>query len=155
MGCGTKAVEMLRMLSPVWHTSTPELTAVYQTEPYVVAADIYGEPPHVGRGGWTWYTGSAGWMFRVAVESIFGLSIERARTLVVKPAISKSWPRCRLSYRLPNESTRYEITIENSNGNETNVTNATLDGDEVVVANGAARVPLLHDNSMHHVVVWL
>ena len=155
MGCGTKAVEMLRMLSPVWHTSTPERTDVYQTEPYVVAADIYGEPPHVGRGGWTWYTGSAGWMFRVAVESIFGLSIERGRTLVVKPAISKSWPRCQLSYRLPNESTRYEITIENPNGNETSVTNATLDGDEVVVANGAARIPLVHDGALHRVVVWL
>ncbi|HEY3392347.1 MAG TPA: hypothetical protein VGK58_06555 [Lacipirellulaceae bacterium] len=155
MGCGTKAAEMLRMLSPVWHTSTPERTEIYQTEPYVVAADIYGEPPHVGRGGWTWYTGSAGWMFRVAVESIFGLSIERGRTLVVKPAISKSWPRCRLIYRLPGESTRYEITIENPNGNETNVTNATLDGDEAVVANGAARVPLVRDGAMHRVVVRL
>ena len=79
MGRGTHAVELLRMLSPVWHTATPERTDVYQTEPYVVAADIYGEPPHVGRGGWTWYTGSAGWMFRVAVESIFGLTIERGR----------------------------------------------------------------------------
>ncbi len=104
MGHGTKAVELLRMLSPVWHTSTPERTETYQTEPYVVVADIYGEPPHVGRGGWTWYTGSAGWMFRVAVESIFGLSVDRGRALVVKPAISKSWPRCRMTYRLPNES---------------------------------------------------
>ena len=88
MGRGTTAVELLRMLSPVWHTATRERVDVYQTEPYVVAADIYGEPPHVGRGGWTWYTGSAGWMFRVAVESIFGLTIDRGRSLVIKPAIS-------------------------------------------------------------------
>jgi cyclic beta-1,2-glucan synthetase len=155
MGCGTRAVELLRMLSPVWHTSTPERTDVYQTEPYVVAADIYGAPPHVGRGGWTWYTGSAGWMFRVAVESIFGISIERGRTLVVKPAISKSWPHCRLAYRLPNESTRYEVTIENPDGHETNVNTATLDGGEIEVSNGAARVPLVHDGGVHRVVVWL
>jgi cyclic beta-1,2-glucan synthetase len=155
MGCGTKAVELLRMLSPVWHTSTPERTDIYQTEPYVVAADIYGEPPHEGRGGWTWYTGSAGWMFRVAIESIFGLSIERGRTLVVKPAISKSWPRCRLTYRLPGESTRYEITIENPHGRETSATTGTLDGGEIEVSNGAARVPLVHDGGVHRVVVWL
>src|SRR5205814_3533727 len=60
MGRGTRAVELLRMLTPVWHTSAPDRLKVYQTEPYVVAADVYGEPPHVGRGGWTWYTGSAG-----------------------------------------------------------------------------------------------
>jgi cellobiose phosphorylase len=155
MGCGTKAVELLRMLSPVWHTSTPERTDVYQTEPYVVVADIYGEPPHVGRGGWTWYTGSAGWMYRVAIESIFGLSIDRGRRLVVKPVISQSWPRCRLTYRLPNESTRYEITIENPNGRETGVRTATLDGAEIEVANGAARIPLQHDGGVHRVVVWL
>jgi cyclic beta-1,2-glucan synthetase len=155
MGHGTKAVELLRMLSPVWHTATPERTDIYQTEPYVVVADIYGEPPHVGRGGWSWYTGSAGWMFRVAVESIFGLAIDRGCALVVKPAISKSWPRCRLAYRLPNESTRYEVTIENPNGRETGVSTATLDGDEVEVANGAARIPLQHDGGVHRVVVWL
>ena len=69
----------------VAHEHTRSSVDVYQTEPYVVAADVYGEPPHVGRGGWTWYTGSAGWMFRVAVESIFGLSIEHGRTLVHQP----------------------------------------------------------------------
>jgi N,N'-diacetylchitobiose phosphorylase len=154
-GRGTKAVELLRMLSPVWHTATAQRTEVYQTEPYAVAADIYGEPPHVGRGGWTWYTGSAGWMFRVAVESIFGLSIDRGRALVVKPAISQSWPRCRLTYRVPGGSTRYEITIENPNGRETSVRTATLDGGELEVENGAARIPLQHDGGMHRVVIWL
>ena len=78
---------------------------VYQTEPYVVAADVYGEPPHVGRGGWTWYTGSAGWMFRVAVESIFGVSTEGGDTLVINPSISSAWPQCRLTYRLPDGKT--------------------------------------------------
>jgi cyclic beta-1,2-glucan synthetase len=121
----------------------------------VVVADIYGEPPHVGRGGWTWYTGSAGWMFRVAIESIFGLSVDRGSTLVVKPAISRSWPRCRLTYRLPNEQTRYEITIENPDERESSIRTATLDGSEIEVANGAARIPLVHDGGTHRVVVWL
>jgi cyclic beta-1,2-glucan synthetase len=94
-------------------------------------------------------------MFRVAVESIFGLSVERGRTLVLKPSISSSWPRCRLTYRLPGGSTRYEITIENPSGRETNVRTATLDGSEIEVTDGAARIPLVHDRGVHRVVVWL
>jgi cyclic beta-1,2-glucan synthetase len=155
MGRGTTAVELLRMLSPVWHTATGARADVYQTEPYVLAADVYGESPHIGRGGWTWYTGSAGWMFRVAVESIFGLSIEGGRTLVVKPSISSAWPRCRLTYRLPGEATRYEITIENSAGKENTVTSATLDGGQAEIDNGSARIPLVHDGGIHRVILWL
>jgi cyclic beta-1,2-glucan synthetase len=151
MGHGTAAVELLRMLSPVSHTATPERTRVYQTEPYVVAADVYGEPPHVGRGGWTWYTGSAGWMFRVAVESIFGFSVERGQTLVIKPSVSASWPRCRLIYRLPGETTRYEITIENPSAKEFGVTSATIDERPAEVINEAARIPLHHDGRVHSV----
>ena len=125
MGRGTRAVELLRMLSPVWHTNTRTIGSdVYQTEPYVVAADVYGEPPHVGRGGWTWYTGSAGWMFRVAIESIFGMSIEGGQTLLVNPSISSDWPNCRLTYRLPDGDTRYDISIENPSGKEHGVSTA-------------------------------
>jgi cyclic beta-1,2-glucan synthetase len=153
MGRGTAAVELLRMLSPVWHTASTRRTDVYQTEPYVVAADVYGEPPHVGRGGWTWYTGSAGWMFRVAVESIFGLTMEQGRTLVIKPAISASWPQCRITYRLPGEGTRYEIIIQNPSRREAGVSNAALDGSRLTVEDGAARVPLEHDGGVHHVAI--
>jgi cyclic beta-1,2-glucan synthetase len=155
MGRGTTAVELLRMLSPVWHTATRDRALVYQTEPYVVAADVYGEPPHVGRGGWTWYTGSAGWMFRVAIESIFGLTIERGRTLVIKPAISASWPRCQITYRLPSQTTSYEIHIENPHGKEQGVTSASVDGIEVEIEGGAARVPVVHDGGTHRVIVSL
>jgi cyclic beta-1,2-glucan synthetase len=153
MGRGTAAVELLRMLSPVWHSATAERADIYQTEPYVLAADVYGEPPHVGRGGWTWYTGSAGWMFRVAVESVFGLTIEHGRTLVIKPSISAAWPRCRISYRLPGETTRYEINIENPNGRQAGVTSALLNGSDLAVENAAARVPLVHDGGIQHVTV--
>jgi cyclic beta-1,2-glucan synthetase len=155
MGRGTRAVELLRMLSPVWHTSSTERADIYKTEPYVVAADVYGEPPHVGRGGWTWYTGSAGWMFRVAVESILGLSTEGGRTLVIYPSISSTWPQCRLTYRLPDGATRYEITIENPSGNERGVRTATLDGEQITVENATARVPLERDGKLHRVVVRL
>src|SRR5437764_14107484 len=101
------------MLSRIWNTNTQDRVQVYQTEPYVVAADVYGEPPHVGRGGWTWYTGSAGWMFRVAIESIFGVSTEGGHTLLVNPSIASDWPRCRMVYRLPDGDTRYDLSIEN------------------------------------------
>ena len=114
MGRGTRAVELLRDADVPSGTRVRQSeSTVYQTEPYVVAADVYGEPPHVGRGGWTWYTGSAGWMFRVAVESIFGMSTEGGHTLVMNPSISAEWPQCRLTYRLPDGHTQYEIAIEN------------------------------------------
>jgi N,N'-diacetylchitobiose phosphorylase len=155
MGRGTRAVELLKMLSPVTHTATPESTAIYQTEPYVVAADIYSESPHAGRGGWTWYTGSAGWMFRVAVESILGLSLEDGKTLVLRPAISATWPSCKLKYRLPDGKTRYEITVENPRGKECGVTAATADGTAAEVVDGAARVPIVRDGQVHRVTVTL
>ena len=143
------------MLSPITRTATAERVEIYQTEPYVVAADVYSEPPHVGRGGWTWYTGSAGWMYRVAVESVLGLSIERGQTLVMRPAISSDWPRCRLNYRLPDGCTQYEITIENPAGKETGITAATLDGEPADVVDGAARIELRQDGKTHRVVVRL
>lgn len=155
LGRGTRAVELLRMLSPVWHTSDRTKTDVYQTEPYVVAADVYGEPPHVGRGGWTWYTGSAGWMFRIAIESIFGFCTEQGRTLVINPSISSEWPQCRLTYRLPDGKTRYEVTIENPSGNERGVKEALFDGQPAEVTDGSARIPMLGDGNVHQVIVRL
>jgi len=120
-----------------------------------VAADDYGEPPHFGRGGWTWYTGSAGWMFRVAVESIFGVSTEGVHTLVVNPSISSNWPQCRMSYRLPDCNTCYDILIENPVGKEHGIAEATLDGRPLFLANGAARIPLVNDGAPHRVRIRL
>ena len=92
-----RAARLLAMLSPVSHTATPEQVATYRLEPYAVAADVYGTEPHIGRGGWSWYTGSAGWMFRVGIESVLGLRIEDARTLVLKPCIPADWPGFRMA----------------------------------------------------------
>jgi cyclic beta-1,2-glucan synthetase len=154
-GRGTRAVELLRMLTPVWHTRTQPDVDTYQTEPYVVAADVYGEPPHVGRGGWTWYTGSAGWMLRVAVESIMGFSTDNGDTIVINPSISSKWPRCRLTHRRPDCGTTLDITIENPAGKERGVTSATFDDEPVAIVHGTARMPLARDGGLHRVVVRL
>jgi cellobiose phosphorylase len=155
LGRGSRAVELLKMLSPVSHTADSTSVATYQTEPYVVAADVYGAHPHLGRGGWTWYTGSAGWMFRVAVESIFGFSVVDGRWLVINPSISVVWPSCRLVYCVPGGQTRYEIQIANPKGKQHGVTAVSLDGEPLIPVDGAAKVPLLRDNQRHKIVVRL
>jgi cyclic beta-1,2-glucan synthetase len=153
LGRGSRAVELLEMLNPVNHGRTPEEVAVYQAEPYVIAADVYSQPPHAGRAGWTWYTGSAGWMLRIAVESILGLSIHEGRELRLNPCISKNWPSCSLRYRTPSGA-EYRITIENPNGREHGVATAFLDGKPAEVVDQIARIPIAADGS-HEVIVRL
>ena len=85
----------------------------YKVEPYVVAADMYAEPPHVGRGGWTWYTGSAGWMYRAGIEWILGFRL-RGGLLYLDPCIPRAWPRFEIVFRY--HSSRYEIVVENPHG---------------------------------------
>ena len=80
MGDAKRAWELFTLINPVTHADTPEAVAVYRVEPYVVAADVYAVPPHTGRGGWTWYTGSAGWMYRLITESLLGLAAGRGQT---------------------------------------------------------------------------
>ena len=143
------------MLTPVSHSRTPEHVAVYQVEPYVVAADIYGVDPHIGRGGWTWYTGSAGWMYRVAIESVLGFRLEGGDTLRLKPCVPDAWPEFAITYRLPDERTRYEIRVRNPTRNAATVTAVTVDGKSGMVENGSARIPLVRDGCLHRVDVLL
>src|SRR5262249_17421591 len=98
LGNGDEAVELFHMLNPVNHTRTREDVHVDRTEPYPLAGDVYDPPAHRGRGGWTWYTGSAGWMYRVAVESILGLKRHGA-AFEVDPCIPASWPKAKLEWR--------------------------------------------------------
>ena len=79
-GDGDRAGELLSMLNPIHHADSPTAIHRYKVEPYVVCADLYSEPPHVGRGGWTWYTGSAGWMYRVALEGLLGFRLQGANS---------------------------------------------------------------------------
>ncbi len=155
LGRNDRAARLLDMLNPVNHARTPEEVATYQVEPYVVAADVYGAPPHVGRGGWTWYTGSSGWMYRVALESILGFTIEGGDTLVVAPCVPDAWPEFTIEYRVPEEDTRYEIIARNPHGRGRGTESATLDGVLVAVVNGAARIPLAHDGRLHRVAIVL
>ena len=152
LGQGSRACQMLTMLSPVSHGNSPDAVATYKAEPYVVAADVYGQAPHVGRAGWSWYTGSAGWMCRVAVESILGLHLVDGKQLRIDPSIASDWPECKITYRCDSNTT-YEITIRNPKGNEHGVKAATLDGQPVAVDSQGAHVPLTRDGQSHQVVV--
>ena len=113
------------MLNPINHARTRADVHRYKVEPYVVAADIYASAPHVGRGGWTWYTGSAGWMQRAGVESILGLRLE-GDVLRLDPRIPKAWPRFEVTFRYL--SARYEILVENPDGVSCGIVAATMDG---------------------------
>ena len=96
------------MINPINHTKTPDDVARYKVEPFVVAADVYALTPHVGRGGWTWYTGSAGWMYRLIVESLLGLRLETDK-LFIEPCLPSDWITTRINYRY--RETLYRITL--------------------------------------------
>ncbi|MGH7224992.1 MAG: GH36-type glycosyl hydrolase domain-containing protein, partial [Gemmataceae bacterium] len=125
LGQGDRAKEYFDLLSPVQHTRTPELVERYKVEPYVVVADIYGHPPHEGRGGWTWYTGSGGWLYRVMLESILGFHL-RGDRLRVEPCIPKAWKSFAITFR--HRSATYRITVENPHGVERGVKTIAIDG---------------------------
>ena len=108
LGDGERAWELLAMINPVNHALTAEGVATYKAEPYVVAADVYGVAPHVGRGGWSWYTGSAGWMYRLLVESLLGLRLE-GTSLYVAPCMPPHWREFKIHYRY--RETTYHLTI--------------------------------------------
>ena len=108
MGDTERAWELLRMINPVNHGANPRDAALYKVEPYVVAADVYAVSPHIGRGGWTWYTGSSGWMYRLMVESLLGVSLAGER-LTITPHLPADWPGFKLEYRF--HSSMYAISV--------------------------------------------
>jgi len=110
LGQGDRAAALFQLLNPITHTDTREKALRYRVEPYVVAADVYGVSPHTGRGGWTWYTGSSGWMYRLGLEAILGLR-QAGQVLRISPCIPKTWPGFRLTYRVG--TTSYDISVEN------------------------------------------
>jgi len=150
-GRSDRSAPLFDLLNPVCHGDSPEGIAVYQAEPYVVAADVYGVAPHLGRGGWTWYTGSAGWMFRVGLESILGVTIRGGGTLVLCPCIPADWPGFSVRYRLPDGQTRYHIVVKRTSG----ATAARGDGLRLRVEDGSVLVELRSDGRTHRVHVDL
>jgi cyclic beta-1,2-glucan synthetase len=148
LGDGDEAVELLHMLNPINHTRTAAGVEQYQVEPYVVAADIYAHPAHMGRGGWTWYTGSAAWMYRAGMESILGLR-QRGDSFSVAPCIPASWEGFRLTWR--HGKSVYEIAVTNPGRRNRGVALATLDGAPV----NSAAIPLRDDGAVHRLQVTM
>jgi cyclic beta-1,2-glucan synthetase len=144
LGSGDEAVELFHLLNPINHARTPAGAERYKVEPYVLAGDVYAHPAHAGRGGWTWYTGAAGWLYRAGLESILGLE-RRGGTLVLDPCIPASWPGFEVRWALG--ASVYEIVVENPQRRCRGVGSAQLDG----VAVDHRAVPLVDDGRVHRV----
>jgi cellobiose phosphorylase len=155
MGRRADAAAYYEMLTPVHHGATPEAIATYQVEPYVICADVYGVAPHVGRGGWTWYTGSAAWMYRIGLERVLGIRVAGGDTLIVDPRIPDAWPGFEVTLRLHAGQSQYTVAVENPTGRAAAVIKAELDGAASLVVDGRAQVPLLRDGKPHAVRVVL
>ena len=137
------------MINPVNHARTPEEVAIYKAEPYVIVADVYAVSPHIGRGGWSWYTGSAGWMYRLIVESLLGVTLEKDR-LRLAPRLPADWPAFTMRYRYG--ATVYEIAVRRSRPGDADGAPAiavVVDG----VAQPDATVTLIDDRAEHRVTV--
>jgi cyclic beta-1,2-glucan synthetase len=145
-GNGDRAFELFQMINPLTRTRTPEEVEVYQLEPYVVAADIYTVAGHVGRGGWSWYTGSASWMYRVGLEAILGLT-KRGESLTFDPRVPAAWGEFTIAYR--HGGSVYEIRVEQPalarrGAQQVMVDGRVLDGETIT---------LLDDGSSHRVLI--
>ncbi|MDH4232355.1 MAG: cyclic beta 1-2 glucan synthetase, partial [Nitrospirota bacterium] len=149
LGDSSRAWELLAMINPVNHGKTREEIATYKVEPYVVAADVYAVSPHVGRGGWTWYTGSAGWMYRLILESLLGLRLEVDK-LRFAPCLPADWKSFKVHYRY--RETLYHISVRHINvpqPGDGSVLSVTVDG----VGQPDNAIPLLDDHREHSVEV--
>ena len=150
LGQGDNAVGLFSLLNPINHARTRADVHRYKVEPYVAVADVYATPPHVGRGGWTWYTGSAGWMQRAGVEGILGLRLQ-GDVMHLDPCIPAAWPGFEIMLR--HGSARYEIRVDNPNGVGRGIAFAAID--TTTVAERPLRVRLVDDGVTHRLQVRL
>ncbi|HSD96590.1 MAG TPA: glycosyl hydrolase family 65 protein, partial [Sulfuricaulis sp.] len=149
LGDSRRAWELLTMINPVNHASSPAGVATYKVEPYVIAADVYAVTPHTGRGGWTWYTGSAGWMYRLIVESLLGLRL-KVDKLYFAPCLPTDWKTFKMHYRY--RETVYHIVVSQARAADDakiGETSITVDGVELHVQ----AIPLIDDRQDHAVEV--
>jgi cellobiose phosphorylase len=147
-GRGKRALDLFDLLNPIHHAANSADVARYRVEPYVVAADIYSLPPHTGRGGWTWYTGSASWLYRVALEAILGFQKE-GHILRLGPCVAPEWRSYEINYR--HGSATYQIRVENPHGVECGVQSVLVDGQN----QAKEEIELIDDGRLHEVVVVL
>src|SRR3546814_10270121 len=136
------------LLNPITRVTSPKALAHYRVEPYVLAGDVYGVAPHTGRGGWTWYSGAAGWLYRTGVEALLGLK-RHGDELEVAPCLPRDWPG--YSAQLRCGASRYAITVTNHKTNGSAVVEIALDGCVLV----GSRVPLIDDGQAHRIDVQM
>lgn len=148
LGEGDTAFELLNFLNPITHTATRAGVQKYKAEPFVTSADVYAVAPHAGRAGWTWYTGSAGWIYRVGMEQILGIQ-RRGRTLRFAPCLPRAWPEYAVDYAYG--KTRYRIHVRNPHALMRGRVAVVLDG----VAQERAEIALVDDEHDHAVTVQL
>ncbi len=148
LGQGDRAMALFQLLNPIDHADTPEKEARYQVEPYVIAADIYSRPPHSGSGGWTWYTGSSGWMYSLGIEAILGIS-RLGNVLKINPCIPRSWPGFKIHYRFG--ATHYLVNVENPDGANQGIRQVFLDRNPLP----DNLIPLTDDRKQHEVHVLM
>jgi cyclic beta-1,2-glucan synthetase len=148
LGDGDRAGELFTLLNPVNHSSTRAGLHRYKVEPYVVAADVYAVWPHTGRGGWSWYTGAAGWMYRAGLESILGFKL-RGDRLEIDPCIPRSWREYEITYRRGKAT--YHIVVDNPHGLNRGAAKIELDGNELPTP----EIVLVDDGKQHSVHVTL
>jgi cyclic beta-1,2-glucan synthetase len=148
LGMGNEAMELFHMLNPINHVRTPEGVEQYRAEPYAIAADVYAHPAHIGRGGWTWYTGSAGWMYQAAIQGLLGVRRNGA-TISVDPCIPTVWTHYALDWTIGR--TRYRFTISNPEHRCQGIASAELDGAQV----DASAIPIDDDGGIHEVTITL
>ena len=150
MGDGDRAGELLSILNPINHASTRAGIHRYKVEPYVVCADVYSAEGHVGRGGWTWYTGSAAWMYRTAIEGMLGIEL-RGATLSIDPCIPRTWKGFEITYK--HGSSRYQIAVENPLGVCRGIKLVSVDDREI--SRGACVLTLVDDGHYHYARVTM
>jgi cyclic beta-1,2-glucan synthetase len=150
LGDGDRAAELFSLINPINHASSRTGIHRYKVEPYVACADVYAASSHVGRGGWTWYTGSAAWMYRSAMEGILGLHV-RGDRLLIDPCIPRYWDAFEIAYRY--RSTTYRITIENPAGVNRGIVSAVIGGVEVTPR--PCELHLIDDGQTHLVRIRL
>jgi cyclic beta-1,2-glucan synthetase len=151
LGDGDKAGEILSLLNPINHSSNRTDIDRYKVEPYVICADVYSVSPHAGRGGWTWYTGSAAWTYRIALEWLLGFRL-RGNNLLIDPCIPRHWPSFEISYR--HGTAQYDISIENPLGVSRGIIAVKLDG-QSRTGEDRALIPLADDGGKHRVQIVL
>jgi cellobiose phosphorylase len=144
MGENDFACGLFSLLNPIRHGGTPGQIATYKVEPYVVAADVYAVAPHTGRGGWTWLTGSAGWMYQLIIETLLGVNL-MGDQLRLAPRFPKNWTTCKIHYRY--RQTIYHITITRLVADSAAANQLFLDGNELA----GETVPLVDDRREHFV----